>query len=102
MAQHDICIDPFAAPTLRETTRPAFGIRTILAAFRAWRERRDALRHLRQMDDRQLRDIGINRYDLPPSVQDDLISGRDGRTLLSLFPHSIIVGLDANRRKSCD
>lgn len=102
MSEQNICIDAFAAPATREPISYGFGIRRILAKFHAWGENRATTRHLRSLSDRQLRDIGINRFDLPPEVQDALIAGRDTHALLDMFPHTVIAGVSAHRRRIRD
>jgi uncharacterized protein YjiS (DUF1127 family) len=37
---------------------------TIWAKFRAWRRARQAVRDLSRLSDRELKDLGISRYDL--------------------------------------
>jgi uncharacterized protein YjiS (DUF1127 family) len=55
--------DPVLPPLSRGGS--VHGVRTWLAAFRAWREKRAALAELDMMDDRELADIGLTRSDLP-------------------------------------
>jgi uncharacterized protein YjiS (DUF1127 family) len=42
----------------------------LLARLQAWQERRRAIRHLAQLDDRLLADIGLSRADIRPVVED--------------------------------
>ena len=44
-------------------------IERAVGAYRAWRDRHAALRELRALDDRQLRDIGLTRADLDGLVR---------------------------------
>ncbi len=46
------------------TRRPADVVRTAIGWFKAWRHRRAAVRELSALDDRLLRDIGIERLDI--------------------------------------
>jgi uncharacterized protein YjiS (DUF1127 family) len=52
----------FRAPALPSKPR---GLRALVAAFAAWREKRAALNELQMLTDRELADIGLSRADLP-------------------------------------
>jgi uncharacterized protein YjiS (DUF1127 family) len=52
----------FRAPALPGKPR---GLRALVAAFAAWREKRAALNELQMLTDRELADIGLSRADLP-------------------------------------
>ena len=102
MSEQNICIDPFAAPAVKKADLRPFQFGRLLAEFRAWREKLETLRQLRRLDDRQLRDIGVRRHDLPPALQDTLVSPRDRSGLLDLFPHAIATPVASRRPKICD
>lgn len=102
MSQQNVCIDDFVAPVARKPRPSAFGFGKILAAFQEWRERQANLRQFQRLNDQQLRDVGINRHDLPPALQDQLATSHGPHGLLNLFPHSVIAGLDRNRRSIRD
>jgi uncharacterized protein YjiS (DUF1127 family) len=48
----------------RKKERPMTSIKTITQTFGAWRRYRDVVRELSAMSDRELSDIGLNRYDI--------------------------------------
>ena len=102
MSHQNICIDAFVAPAVRKPVLPRFGFARILSEFRAFREKQANLTRLQTLSDRQLRDIGINRFDLPPNVQDQLATNHGPHGLLALFPHAVIAGVGARTQKICD
>ena len=51
--------------TIHAIERAVFGL---VHGFEAWRERRAGVRHLRALDDRLLRDVGIERREIPDIV----------------------------------
>jgi uncharacterized protein YjiS (DUF1127 family) len=63
----------FEEPELRFETKPAKarGFQALVAAFRAWREKRRAMAEMAVMTDRELSDIGVNRGDLERIFRDD-------------------------------
>ena len=102
MSEQNICIDPFVPPAIRKPGIPTFGFHRILLAYKAWRERKETVSHLRRLSDRQLRDIGIVRHDLPPAMQDALFGGRERHEMLALFPHVALQPQGRRHRKPCD
>jgi uncharacterized protein YjiS (DUF1127 family) len=65
-------------PELRSTpasvgSRRRGRIAALIAAFKEWRERQQALIALRGMTDRELKDIGLTRGDLGRVAQGDLM-----------------------------
>lgn len=68
-----------------------------IESYRHWRTRRTAVRELRALDDRLLRDIGINRGDIEnavdgllsrPSPADSGSGCRERQTAISSGPHA--------------
>ena len=49
-------------------------IKTISEKFSAWRRYRDAVRELSSLTDRELADIGINRFDIAAIVRESAAS----------------------------
>ena len=103
MSEQNICLDSFTVPATKKahgTTFLGFNFSRILAEFRAWRESQENLRHLRQLNDYQLRDIGIHKYDLPPALQDKLTTDQHG--MEALFPQALLTLKARNKPKVCD
>lgn len=91
MSEQNICLDCFTATRPekpRWTAFVKFDFSRILAEYRAWRESQETLRHLRRLNDYQLRDIGIRKHDLPPADQDELVADRYGMAVL--FPQALL------------
>ncbi len=55
---------PESDAVLRSGSRLAHAIRGAFSRYRAWRRRRIAVRHLSELDDYLLRDIGITRAEV--------------------------------------
>lgn len=51
------------APVVGVTAYLSGAFRTLANALAAWQQRIESRRHLLELDDRLLRDIGISRYD---------------------------------------
>lgn len=72
MSAADLCPEPCPALDASGATSASATLRVALAPWRAWRRerriRRD-LASLREMDDRGLRDIGLDRGDLERAVR---------------------------------
>jgi len=103
MSEQNICLDSFTAARPRKarwTALASLDFGRIVAEFRAWRENQETLRHLRRLNDYQLRDIGIRRHDLPPALQDELVADRYG--MEALFPQALITLKARHKPKVCD
>lgn len=104
MSEQNICIDSFV-PTATDR-KPGLTVRIqgrwarILADFRAWQEQRNTYQLLRRLNDRQLRDIGIRRHDLPPTLQNHLVG--DQPSMTALFPQAFLTLTETSKRKVCD
>lgn len=103
MSEQNICLDCFPVTRPRKarwTALASFDFGRILAEFRAWRENQETLRHLRRLNDYQLRDIGFRRHDLPPALQDELVADRYGMEVL--FPQALLSLKAGHKPKWCD
>ncbi|RVU38600.1 DUF1127 domain-containing protein [Hwanghaeella grinnelliae] len=103
MSEQNICLDSFTAARpqkARWATLTSFDFGHLLAEFRAWRENQETLRHLRSLNDHQLRDIGLRKHDLPPALQDQMVADRHG--MEALFPHALVTLKARNKPKVCD
>ena len=103
MSEQNICLDSFTATRPRKarwTALASLDFGRIAAEFRAWQENQETLRHLRRLNDYQLRDIGIRRHDLPPALQDEMVADRYG--MEALFPHALITLKARHKPKVCD
>ena len=70
MVRQENCIDTISSPRSPRLTDRRFGAmivtmaRTVLDTLILWQERSNMRKHLVEMDDRMLKDIGISRADV--------------------------------------
>ena len=70
---------------------PASGLKTLFAKFAKWRRRHAAILSLESLDPRLLRDIGLERGEIPAAV-DAMLAGVDPRSTARATVHSISDG----------